>query len=262
MTVDLTFHWEMLSDHDRNAAYRTAIQRETPGLVVYDLGAGIGPMSYYALKAGARRVYGFEIDRDAQPYLRRLAARFPHFLPLAIDVLREPLPQEPPDVVICEMWSAWLSDWPMIRVLNRVLRRSPRAHVIPRSGYHTVQLVQARHRAGLPLDFVPGTEVAVFGEPFDVAEMSLPALACVTDFQDRIGPLRLSVPALPLTTGTVNAVRLSSYEEVFAGHMLPRIGTRSDQLLRWVSPVSVRRGRRVRVRIQHRWDRGLRVWIE
>ncbi len=262
MARDLGFHWGMLNDYDRNTAYRAAIRRAVAGRIVYDLGAGVGPMSYYALAAGARRVYGFEVDPDVHPYLRRLARRFPNFVPVRTDALRGRLPRDLADVVVCEMWSAWLTDWPMIRVLSRILRRTPRAHVIPASAYHVVQLVQARHRAGLPVEFAPGTEATVFGEPFDTAEMSLAALACVTDFRRRIGPVELVVPIVPLTAGTVNAVRLYSYEEVFPGHILPRIGTRSDELLRWIVPVHVRRGRRVRLHIRHRWDRGFRVWVE
>ena len=56
MPVDVGFHWVMLNDYDRNAAYRAAIRRSAPGRIVYDLGAGVGPMSYYALAAGARRL--------------------------------------------------------------------------------------------------------------------------------------------------------------------------------------------------------------
>jgi SAM-dependent methyltransferase len=252
----------MLNDHDRNAAYRTAIRRAAAGRIVYDLGAGMGPMSYYALTAGARRVYGFEIDRDAYPYLRRLTQRFPNFAPVRTDVLRGRLPGDLPDVVVCEMWSAWLAAWPMISALNRILRRAPLTCVIPAQGYHVVQLVQARHRAGMPVEVVPGSEASVFGEPLATAEMSLPALASVTDFRHHNGPLETVVSLVPLTTGTVNAVRLYSLEEVSEGLILPRIGTRSDELLRWITPVRARRGRRVRIHVRHRWDAGLQLSVD
>lgn len=251
----------MLNDHDRNAAYRAAIRRAAPGRVVYDLGAGVGPMSYYALRAGAKQVYAFEVDPDVLPHLRRLKRTFPNFVPIWTDVLRGHLPEEPPDVVVCEMWSTWLTDWPMIRALARILRRAPRARVIPARGHHVLQLVQARHRSGVPFLAAPGSEATVFGEPFDTGEMSLPALAFSTDFQRRIRPIDVTVSLTPLTTGTVNAIRLYSYEEVSPGHILPRIGTRCDELLRWIAPLRVQRGRRVRVRIRHRWDAGLRITV-
>jgi predicted RNA methylase len=259
MPIDVGYHWGMLNDYDRNAAYRTAIRRAAPGRILYDLGAGVGPMSYYALTAGARRVYGFEVDREAYPSLRRLTRRFPNFVPIRSDILRGRLPRDVPDVIVCEMWSAWLADWPMVRALRRILRRAPAAFVIPARAHHVAQLVQARHRAGFPVVFPPGTQATTFGEAFATADMSLPALVCVTDFHTPIAPIDLTVPLLPLTTGAVNAIRFYSYEEVSKGHVLPRIGTRSDELLQWITPVHVRGGHRVRVRIQHRWDTGLRA---
>jgi hypothetical protein len=262
MPVDVGFHWVMLNDYDRNAAYRAAIRRSAPGRTVYDLGAGVGPMSYYALAAGARRVYGFEIDRDIFPYLARLTRAFPNFQPLRTDVTRDRLPQDTPELVVCEMWSTWLTEWPMIRALNRIRRQAAAARVIPRRAYHCVQLVQAQHRSGLPLDFAPQAEATLFNEACAVSEMSLPTLACVTDFQRLVDPVDMSVEITPLTTGTANAVRFYSYEEVSAGLILPRLQTRADELLRWLKPLRVRRGRRVRLRIRHRWDSSLRVWPE
>jgi predicted RNA methylase len=254
MSVDVGFQWAMLNDHDRNAAYKAAIERGSAARIVYDLGAGIGTMSYYALIAGARRVYGFEVNRDTYPHLRRLARRFPNFFPVRADVLRGRLPPDRPDVIVCEMWSAWLIEWPMVKALGRILRRSPRAQVIPACGHHVVQLVQARHRAGLPVQFAPGVTATRFDEPWATAEMSLPALACTTDFRREVRPVDVTVSLIPLATGVVNAVRLYSYEEVSAGHILPRIDTRCDEIILWLAPARVRRGRRVQLKLRHRWN--------
>ncbi len=262
MPLEVGYHWSMLNDQDRNDAYREGIRRVAAGRIVYDLGAGVGPMSYYALTAGAKRVYGFEVDRDIYPYLRRLTDAFPNFVPIRGDALRARLPHDAPDVVVCEMWSAWLTDWPMVQVLNRIRRRVPGVQVIPTRGHHVVQLVDARHRSALPVQFPPGAEAALFGEPLATAEMSLPALVSVTDFRREVPPIDAVVDLIPFTTGTVNAVRLYSYEEVSAGRILPRTGTRTDELLRWIGPVRVRRGRRVRIRVSHRWNTGLRVRAE
>lgn len=262
MPLDAGYHWMMLNDYDRNAAYRAAIRRAVPGRVVYDLGAGVGTMSYYALKAGASRVYGFEVDRDAHPYLVKLRRAFPQFTPLRADLRRGRLPSERPDVVVCEMWSAWLVEWPMVRVLNRIRRAAPSSLTIPVRGYHVVQLVHIAHRARVPLQVAPGTAAGVYDENFATAEMSLPALACATDFDTPIGPVDAEVSLVPLTSGIVNGVRLFSFEEVSPGGILPRIGTRKDEILRWVRPLRVTRGRRLRVRIQHRWDGSPRVRVE
>lgn len=262
MPLDVGYHWYMLNDYDRNRAYRDAIRTAAPGRIVFDLGAGVGPMSYYALAAGAARVYGFEIDREIFPFLHRLTRSHPNFAAIRGSALRARLPRDGPDVVVCEMWSAWLTDWPMVQILNRIHRRRPRVRVIPACGYHIVQLVSARHRSDLPVRFPPGAEASTFGEPLATSDMSLPALACVTDFQDRIAPLDAVVTLTPFATGTVNAVRLYSYEEVSAGLVLPRTGTRTDELLRWIRPIRVRRGARVRLRVRHRWGPGLSVRVE
>jgi SAM-dependent methyltransferase len=261
MGPEMSFHWEMLSDSRRNDAFRTAIAAAVPGRVVYDIGAGVGPMSLFALRAGARRVYGIESDRDAYGYLRRLARTFPQFVPVRGDAVRGTLPEEPPEVVICEMWSSWLTDWPMVQVLNRIRRLAPRCAVIPVRGHHVLQLAYADHRAGAELAFAPGTYAAVFGDPGAVEEMTLPGLAATTDFQHAVRPIETTVALAPLASGAANAIRLWSYEEINDGHPSPRIGTRGDVLIRWIRPVRVRRGRRVRVRIRHAWNAGLRLAV-
>lgn len=259
--AEMSFHWEMLTDARRNETYRTAIAAAVPGRVVYDLGAGIGPMSLYAMQAGARRVYGIETDGDAYQYLRRLARRFPQLVPLRTDAVRGTLPEEIPDVVVCEMWSSWLTDWPMVQALNRIRRRAPRCVVIPVRAHHVLQLAYAEHRAGPALDFGPGAYAAIFGDPGAVEEISLPVLAATTDFHDTVPPIDATVSLTPLSSGTVNSLRLWSYEEVRDGHPSPRVGTRSDVLIRWIRPMRVTRGRRVRVRIRHRWDPRLRLAV-
>jgi SAM-dependent methyltransferase len=262
MGPEMSFHWEMLSDGRRNDAFRTAIAAAVPGRLVYDIGAGVGPMSLYALRAGARRVYGIESDRDAYSYLRRLARAFPQFVPMRGDAVRGALPDDAPEVVICEMWSSWLTDWPMVQVLNRIHRRAPRCTVIPVRGHHVLQLAYADHHAGPELAFEPGTYAAVFGDAgAAVEEMTLPALAASTDFQHPVRPLETTVALEPLASGTANAIRLWSYEEISEGHPSPRVGTRGDVLVRWIRPVRVTRGRRVRVQVRHGWNAALRVRV-
>lgn len=69
LTDDIVFsnvpswHWAMVNDTERNAAYRTAIEASVqPGMIVLEIGAGTGLLSMMAARAGAQHVYTIEIN--------------------------------------------------------------------------------------------------------------------------------------------------------------------------------------------------------
>jgi len=51
---------DMMADPVRMRAYQSAIRTHCPGVVVCEIGVGLGPLSLMALEAGATRVYGIE----------------------------------------------------------------------------------------------------------------------------------------------------------------------------------------------------------
>jgi len=55
----------MMADPVRMTAYQRAIREICPGKSVCEIGVGLGPLSLMALQAGATRVYGIEVDKDA-----------------------------------------------------------------------------------------------------------------------------------------------------------------------------------------------------
>lgn len=62
----LDFHRELLSDSARTLAFKNAIERVVrPGDVVVDLGSGSGILAFFAIKAGAKRVYAIEKQHTA-----------------------------------------------------------------------------------------------------------------------------------------------------------------------------------------------------
>lgn len=65
MSELLSKHQVLLNDAIRMAAYRKAIQSAVkPGMVVADVGAGLGVLSRMAIDAGAKKVYAIEFDAD------------------------------------------------------------------------------------------------------------------------------------------------------------------------------------------------------
>ncbi|MGW1073694.1 methyltransferase domain-containing protein [Streptomyces sp. NPDC002537] len=62
---DAAFHDLMLGDDLRMDAFRAAVREAVrPGATVLDLGTGTGVLAQWALEAGARRVYGIELNAD------------------------------------------------------------------------------------------------------------------------------------------------------------------------------------------------------
>ena len=56
---------KMMVDDGRMHAYRQAIEKTCRDRVVCEIGVGLGPLSLMALQAGASRVYGIELDKEA-----------------------------------------------------------------------------------------------------------------------------------------------------------------------------------------------------
>lgn len=106
LSWDDDFHELMLRDHIRMVAYEKAIKEAVkPGMIVADLGTGTGILALWALEAGAKKVYGIDVNKDRIPQaLERInragnADKFEIFNSLSYDV---ELP-ESVDVVVSEI---------------------------------------------------------------------------------------------------------------------------------------------------------------
>lgn len=108
-------YYEMIADDVRMSAYAAAIERVVrPGDVVIDLGAGLGILSFLAVRAGASRVYAIE-KSDAIELARRVAVhnglddRITFLAATSRDVTLDQL-ERPADVLLSETLGSFAVD--------------------------------------------------------------------------------------------------------------------------------------------------------
>lgn len=103
--IPLHYHFQMLSDPNRMAAFKTAIDKlVTPGCHVAELGCGTGVMSFLAASKGAR-VWSVEYNPELVSASRKFISENHMSSNVIIDHgdATKWLPPEPVDLVICEM---------------------------------------------------------------------------------------------------------------------------------------------------------------
>jgi type I protein arginine methyltransferase len=146
---DEAFHDLMLHDQLRMAAYRKAIfEAVKPGDLVVDLGTGTGILSQWALEAGARRVFGIDLNASilelavARIHSAGLAGRFEPINRLSYDV---ELPQRV-DVLISEIIGNLADNEDFQPILQDAIRRflAPGGTVLPRTTTSYLVPVAAR----------------------------------------------------------------------------------------------------------------------
>ncbi|TYR76054.1 methyltransferase domain-containing protein [Rossellomorea vietnamensis] len=103
--IPLHYHYQMLSDHDRVQAFKTAIERIVkPGHRVVELGSGTGVLSFFAAKQGAN-VQSIEFNPALVERSRALIKQ--NGMGDRVDVIEADaslwVPSEPVDIVVCEM---------------------------------------------------------------------------------------------------------------------------------------------------------------
>ncbi len=132
---DVPLHWMLLNDRRRLRLYERAIAaRVRPGDVVVDLGAGTGILGFFALRAGARRVYA--VEKRPILHLARALARATgfadriRFLAGRSDRVRPP---ERADLLVTEILGSLAFDEEIVRYVRDARARflTPRGRVIP-----------------------------------------------------------------------------------------------------------------------------------
>lgn len=142
---DYDFHELMLQDKIRMTLYEKAIKEVIrPGMIVVDVGTGTGILALWALEAGAKKVYGIEINKKRISLaLKRIgnagySEKFQLFNNLSYDV---ELPEKV-DIIISEILGNLADNEDMTPILNdtkkrflkkdgKILPRSIKAYLVP-----------------------------------------------------------------------------------------------------------------------------------
>ncbi len=128
MYDDFSAHASMLRDQVRTGGYKQAIERIVrPGDVVVDFGCGSGILSFFAARAGARKIYAIDkssIIRLAKKLARSNNADAVEFLhgEHTVEVA------DPADVLVSEwmghfLFAEWMHE-PLVSLRDRVLKPS------------------------------------------------------------------------------------------------------------------------------------------
>jgi predicted RNA methylase len=251
----------MLADEQRMAPFHEAIDKLVPpGSYVVELGGGTGVMSFLASHR-ARKVTMVERLPHVAAMARLLLAR--NGVADKVSVVeadaRDYVPEEPVDVVICEMLHAALLREKQIEVLGRFKaqhearfgRRVPR--IIPEASLLGVQLIYQPYEfhgyyAPVPFFFEAGNGAA------STIEMGPPALYSLVEYVSDLpetfpvdGVLAVDKP------GTVNALRFSTRNAVgvFMDEKRTADWYMPNMSLALPHPITVDVGDRLHVRFQY-----------
>ncbi len=122
--IPLQYQAVMLADERRMTAFRDAVASVvTPGMRVLDLGAGTGVLSYFAARNGATVT---AVEREPRVFAAArsaLRAAFGDAVQVLLADARDYVPDEPVDVVLCEMLHVGLLRERQIEVIDGFKQR-------------------------------------------------------------------------------------------------------------------------------------------
>jgi predicted RNA methylase len=265
------FPYQCLLDVKRTTALAGAIAAGVrPGDVVLDAGAGSGLLSFFAARAGARRVYSVEVDPNLAACLRRSveANGFQQVVTVVEgDIHAAPL-SEPADVFICEMMDTGLMDEMQVTAINALRARkilSGQTRMIPFLYETSVELGYTEFKYyGFTL-LVPQHQWAHYANgnngwlPTSFEAIAPPERVALTDFRSNIDPdVTAAFTVTAQRSGVVNAVRVSARTELAPGLILGATNAlNGDKILPLGEDVLVEAGARYRVNVSYRMGGGL-----
>ncbi len=113
------YHINLLADKERLSVFREAIKEEVNG-VVYDIGAGSGILSYFAVPH-SDFIFALETDPKSAQCATQNLQEYGNVQVINADASNFHFPKKA-DVIICEMLDTALIDEEQVPVLNNVLK--------------------------------------------------------------------------------------------------------------------------------------------
>lgn len=259
--IPLHYHGQMLADERRMSSFEEAIAKLVPeGAHVVELGAGTGVMSFFASKR-ARKVTCIERLPHVAAAARRLLAAngVADKVTVVEGDARSFMPDEPADVVICELLHVALLREKQCEVLASFKARHKEhfgkaiPRIIPEASILAIQPVYQPYdfhgyHAPVPLFLEPGSVHA------NTIEMGTPEVYAVVEYLGEIpGSIAVDGHVVAEKNGTINALRFITKNLV---GIFPSEGSSADWHMQYMSiplprPIDVEVGWSVRVRFQY-----------
>lgn len=152
--LGLPYHYEMVSDKKRVTPFKKAILATCKGKRVLESGTGSAILSILAAKAGAKKVYAVEIDKNVAKFAKEniKKAGYQNVITLiegdVKNVKLKDIDNEKVDVVIAENLSTWEVTEPQIQIMNYLNKYLLKKNgiVLPSKIFNYVELTQAQYR--------------------------------------------------------------------------------------------------------------------
>lgn len=213
----LPYHYEMISDNKRVSAFKKSIEQVCKGKIVLESGTGSGILSIMAARAGAKKVFAIEKDPVVGLKARanfksaQLTGVIEFIEKDLLELRREDLGGETPQVIIAENLSTWMTTEPIMEVMNHLHDLFPEPEIVrlPSTVSNYIELAQTQYL------FEDMIEMKTYFFEFTGVErpvaLSYPTLFKRFDFnQKHSGEISESCFVFVQQPGEFNSVRLTS----------------------------------------------------
>lgn len=151
--LGLPYHYEMVSDKKRVIPFKKAIVATCNGKRVLESGTGSAILSILAAKAGTKKVYAVEIDREVALFARENIKKAGEQDVITLiegdikNVKLKDINNEKVDVAIAENLSTWQVTEPQIQIMNHINKFLIKKNGIrlPAKIFNYVELAQSQY---------------------------------------------------------------------------------------------------------------------